>query len=167
MLKHPITRLLAAVVALAAVVLFVRAPHRAPPAATSGGMVTASAPVVSTGAAGGGTGAAANTNKDRGGTSAHPEIGFHSRERLNEHFHRHGAEFGAATPEDYLRLAQALRDRPAGGDVLEARRGDRVTTRFDRASGAFLAYDDDRTIRTFFRPNDGERYFQRQLEREH
>ena len=56
------------------------------------------------------------------------------------------------------RRAQSLRDRPAGGEVLEAVRRDGVITRFDRRRGDFLAFDRDRTIRTFFRPNDGEAY---------
>lgn len=68
---------------------------------------------------------------------------------------------------EYLHLAQSLRDRPAGGAVLEAVRGDGVVTRFDRASGAFLACDPDGTIRTFFKPHDGEAYFRRQLARTH
>jgi hypothetical protein len=95
-----------------------------------------------------------------------PEVGFRSRERLVEHFRKHGAEFGCRDAADYLRRAQALRDRPAGGGVLEVVRADGVITRFDRASGAFLAFADDGTIRTFFRPNDGEAYFRRQAERE-
>ena len=92
-------------------------------------------------------------------------VGFRSRERLDEHFRKHGREFRAATPEDYLRLAQVLRDRPAGGDVLELVRNDDVVCRFDRASGAFIAFGPDGVIRTCFRPNDGERYFERQAAR--
>jgi hypothetical protein len=94
-------------------------------------------------------------------------IGFRSHVRLEEHFQKHGREFGAGTPEDYLRLAQALRDRPAGGDVLEQVREDGVVTRYDRGSGAFIAFGADGVIRTFFRPNDGERYFERQAGRAH
>lgn len=98
---------------------------------------------------------------------AHPEIGFRSHQRLAEHFRKHGLDFGARDEAGYLALAQALRDRAAGGDVLEAVRRDGVTTRFDRASGGFIAFDRDLVIRTFFKPNDGEVYFRRQLEREH
>lgn len=102
------------------------------------------------------------------GTVIHSEIGFSSRARLAEHFRKHGGEFHAANEDEYLKLAQTLRDRPAGGDVQEATRSiDGVRCRFDRASGAFLAFDPDLTIRTFFRPNDGEAYFRRQLERSH
>jgi len=94
-------------------------------------------------------------------------IGFHSHERLQDHFHRHGREFGAGSIDTYLILAQALRDAPVGGTVLEQARADGVICRFDRASGAFLAFDRDGTIRTFFKPNDGENYFWRQLGRDH
>ena len=96
---------------------------------------------------------------------ARESIGFRTTRALTEHFAKHGAEFRAASPMEYLALAQALRDRPAGGDVLEIVRGDGVITRFDRGSGAFIAFERDGVIRTFFVPNDGERYFQRQAAR--
>ena len=63
--------------------------------------------------------------------------------------------------------AQQLRDRPADGDVLETVRADGTISRFDRSTGAFLAFNRDGTIRAFFKPNDGERYFQRQTQRAH
>ncbi len=94
-----------------------------------------------------------------------PEVGFRDRQHLTEHFQKHGSEFGRITIEEYLREAQTLRDRPAGGDILESVRADGVVTRFDRGSGAFLAVDRSGVIRTFFRPNDGEAYYQRQLKR--
>jgi hypothetical protein len=95
----------------------------------------------------------------------HPEIGFRDRSALGEHYRNHRAEFGDITETEYLRRAQALRDRPAGGEVREALRPDGVLTRFDRGAGEFLAFDRDLTIRTFFRPNDGEAYFDRQQKR--
>ena len=93
--------------------------------------------------------------------------GFTSREHLVEHFGKHGAEFPGLDMAAYLRAAQTLRDQPAGGAVLELRRSDGVVTRFDKTSGAFLAVNRDGTIRTFFRPNDGEAYFRRQATRSH
>lgn len=89
-------------------------------------------------------------------------VGFESHEKYIQHFRKHGREFGMITREEYLQQAQELRDRPVGGEILEIVRRDGVTTRFDRKSGAFLAFNPDRTIRTFFRPNDGEAYFHRQ-----
>jgi hypothetical protein len=96
------------------------------------------------------------------------QIGFASRRKLIEHYEKHRREFGSITPEEYLRLAQTLRDRPvgqAGNEALEIVRPDGVLTRFDRATGAFLAFDPDLTIRTFFKPNDGVAYFRRQAKR--
>lgn len=95
-----------------------------------------------------------------------PSVGFRSRQRLAEHFRKHGAEFRAADEAAYLAIAQALRDAPAGGPVLEAVRADGVITRFDRRDGTFIACERDGTIRTCFRPNDGVRYFERQARRE-
>lgn len=93
------------------------------------------------------------------------DIGFASRQKLIEHYEKHGHEFGTINQAEYLRQAQTLRDRPAGGEVLETVRADGVVTRFDRATGAFLAFNPDATIRTYFKPNDGEAYFRRQSKR--
>jgi hypothetical protein len=94
------------------------------------------------------------------------QIGFRDPSRLFEHHEKDGAEFGVRSAEEYLHLAQQLRDRPVGGAVLEAVRRDGTVTRYDRASGVSLAFDADGTIRTFFRRNDGEAYIRRQLNRE-
>ena len=65
----------------------------------------------------------------------------------------------------HLRLAQELRDARVGGPILEARRPGGEFSRFDRRRGYFGAYNPDGTIRTFFIPNNGERYFRRQAQR--
>ncbi len=91
--------------------------------------------------------------------------GFRSPAKLAEHYAKHGHEFGAISKADYLRLAQALRDAPPGGPILEARRPDGEFSRFDRRHGYFGAYNPDGTIRTFFIPNNGERYFRNQARR--
>ena len=91
--------------------------------------------------------------------------GFRSRARFDEHYRKHGAEFGTISREEYLRLAQALRDAPVGGTILQSVRRDGEFSRFDKSKGYFGAYNRDRTIRTFFIPNDGERYFHRQARR--
>jgi pyocin large subunit-like protein len=42
-----------------------------------------------------------------------------------------------------------------------------VISRFDKATGSFIAFNADGTIRTFFRPVDGENYFRRQATTRH
>ena len=91
--------------------------------------------------------------------------GFRDRAQLDAHYAKHGAEFGHISELEYLRLAQELRDAPVGGPILQARRPDGQFSRFDRRRGYFGAYNPDGTIRTFFIPNDGERYFRRQARR--
>jgi pyocin large subunit-like protein len=91
--------------------------------------------------------------------------GFRSQAQFNEHYQKHGREFGNISQAEYLLLAQDLRDAPAGGPILEAIKPGGVISRFDRSKGYFGAYNRDRTIRTFFIPNDGERYFRRQASR--
>jgi pyocin large subunit-like protein len=88
--------------------------------------------------------------------------GFRSRRLFEEHYAKHGREFGNISAQEYLARAQELRDAPSGGPILEARTPDGIISRFDRRSGAFGAYNPDRTIRTFFIPNAGESYFHRQ-----
>ena len=96
-----------------------------------------------------------------------PDVGFASQQKLVDHYRKHGREFGPITMQQYLGKAQELRDRPSGGPILESVRPDGVVTRFDRASGDFIAFNRNGVIRTYFRPADGEAYFQRQLRRKH
>jgi pyocin large subunit-like protein len=91
--------------------------------------------------------------------------GFRTRAQLDEHYAKHGHEFGTISEPEYLHLAQSLRDARPGGPILEARRPDGEFSKFDRRHGYFGAYNRDGTIRTFFVPNDGERYFHRQAQR--
>ncbi|MDZ4802785.1 MAG: hypothetical protein SGI92_31880 [Bryobacteraceae bacterium] len=92
--------------------------------------------------------------------------GFRSQRLLDAHYAKHGHEFGNITKQQYLALAQSLRDTAASATVLEAKRpGDGVVTKFDRKKGYFGAYERDRTIRTFFIPAAGESYFKRQAKR--
>ena len=87
--------------------------------------------------------------------------GFRSHHLLEEHYAKHGHEFGDVTQEEYLRMAQQLRDSRPGKYILEAKRKN-GTAKFDKRNGWFVAYDRDGTIRTFFIPNTGLRYFERQ-----
>lgn len=108
-----------------------------------------------------------NTSPKSKPKSTSSNIGFTTKQHWQEHFEKHGAEFGDVTKDEYLALAQALRDAPVGGNILEAVREDGTVSRFDKKSGAFLAFNRDKTIRTFFKPNDGVRYFERQIDKAH
>jgi len=93
------------------------------------------------------------------------DLGFRSERHLADHYRKHGTEFPGLDQAGYLRAAQSLRDTVIGGNILELERPDGRRSRFDRVTGAFVAFDADGTIRTFFKPNDGETYFRRQARR--
>ena len=88
--------------------------------------------------------------------------GFRTQHLLEEHYAKHGREFGRISQDQYLHFAQQLRDSHPGKFILETRRADHGGAKFDRRRGWFVAFDGDGTIRTFFVPNDGIRYFERQ-----
>jgi type II secretory pathway pseudopilin PulG len=94
-------------------------------------------------------------------------IGFRSRTKLEQHYQKHGQEFGNISLDEYLAMAQDLRDAPLSDRVIEANQVGGTISRFDRKTGAFTAFDRDLTIRTFFKPNGGEDYFRRAATKTH
>ncbi len=95
------------------------------------------------------------------------KIGFRSQQRLDDHYVKHGREFGNISKAQYLAMAQDLRDAPLSKRVIETTQKDGTISRFDRSTGAFIAFNRDLTIRTFFKPNDGEDYFWRASKLDH
>src|SRR4051812_44225869 len=89
---------------------------------------------------------------------ARANVGFADQRRLDEHYDKHGAEFGRITKQDYLRQAQLLRDAEVGGPVLQTLRADGVTTKFDRQTGGVGALNPNRTIPPLFKPKHGGRH---------
>jgi pyocin large subunit-like protein len=87
--------------------------------------------------------------------------GFRTEHFLTDHFEKYGHEFGPISKQQYLHLAQQLRDARPGRDILESKRRDGVL-RFEKKHGYFGSYENDGTIRTFFIPPDGIRYFERE-----
>ncbi len=80
---------------------------------------------------------------------------------LPDHFARHGADFGATSPEDYAREAWEFLQR-ARTEGLPAKLDRDGTLRvFDPTSGAFAAYNHTGTTKTFFKPGRPG-YFERQ-----
>ncbi len=89
--------------------------------------------------------------------------GFRTLHILQDHYVRYGSQFGAGvTMVQYLRMAQQLRDTPPGKNLLVSMRRDGGGSKFDVKRGWFVAYDGDGTLRTFFIPKDGVRFFDRQ-----
>jgi len=88
--------------------------------------------------------------------------GFRTQDLLEDHFAKNGSQFGSINIQQYLHLAQQLRDAVPGRNILISKRPDGGGSKFDLRRGWFVAYDGDGTLRTFFRPKDGVRFFERQ-----
>ncbi|MCU1325265.1 MAG: hypothetical protein JWN34_635 [Bryobacterales bacterium] len=88
--------------------------------------------------------------------------GFRTLHRLEEQYARHGKDFGTIGVEEYVRMAQQLRDARPGKYILESKRSTGGGSKFDMRNNSFVSFDADGTIRSFFVPKDGIRFFQRQ-----
>ncbi len=88
--------------------------------------------------------------------------GFRTPHLLEDHFARYGPQFGTITIQQYLRMAQQLRDSLPGRNVLVSKRPEGGGSKYDIRRGWFVAYNGDGSLLTFFRPKDGVRFFYRQ-----
>jgi pyocin large subunit-like protein len=84
---------------------------------------------------------------------------FRYQDLYDQHFEKHGHEFGDITKEAYLKLANdlftsddALRKTEPDGDLLF----------YDVASNTFGVLSEEGYIRTCFKPDDGIAYWNRQ-----
>ncbi len=85
---------------------------------------------------------------------------FRKAEYLQEHFEKHGDEFGYTTADEYLAGANRVVAAPGVLHKLEAEDGDDVY--YLESSNEFVIVSTDGYIRTYFKPNDGKAYFDRQ-----
>src|SRR5690606_22797497 len=89
---------------------------------------------------------------------------FGNKTLLNEHFIKHGDEFGGKfrNAEEYAIGAQNFFKRE-GDDVFEFVRENGEIVKFDTANNIFGVAKDDGTIKTMFKPDEGFDYFKDQL----
>jgi pyocin large subunit-like protein len=80
---------------------------------------------------------------------------------LPDHFARHGADFGARSPEDYAAQAAAFLLRAKAEGLPAKRDADGSLRIYDPSTGAFGAYNANGTTRTYFKPGSPT-YFERQ-----
>lgn len=93
-------------------------------------------------------------------SSVSQEYSFRSEKLLNEHFEKHGIEMGFDSKEDYLKAANAVIQNPDALHKLEAEDGDDVY--YLEATNEFVIVSSDGYIRTYFLPDAGIDYYNRQ-----
>lgn len=82
------------------------------------------------------------------------------KDTLDDHFKRHGGDFSAGDAEDYARMANEFY---LSRDSFEVKIGeDGISRVYDPKTNTFGAYNKNGSTRTFFKPSDGQAYFDRQ-----
>lgn len=79
-------------------------------------------------------------------------MAFVNARQLGLHFGKHGAEFGAGSPQEYEQLADIFLVGALRASVHECRRAGGDVVRFDPASDEYGVVDGAGVIRTYFKP---------------
>lgn len=95
-----------------------------------------------------------------GGKGEYKEYYFRTEKYLNEHYEKHGREMGFSSPEAYRQGACEVINDPESLHKTEAEDGDDVYYRED--TNDFVVVSTDGYIRTYFRPDSGKAYYDRQ-----
>lgn len=85
---------------------------------------------------------------------------FRYDDLLQSHYEKHGIDMGFDSPEEYLAAANAVIANPGALTKTEAEDGDMVY--YVEETNEFVVLSTDGYIRTYFLPDSGRRYFDRQ-----
>lgn len=85
---------------------------------------------------------------------------FRNADLLEDHYEKHGIEMGFSSPQEYERAAAAVVSSPDALHKLEKEDNDDVY--YLESTNEFVIVSTDGYIRTYFKPNDGKDYFDRQ-----
>ena len=89
-----------------------------------------------------------------------PDYRFRSSKHLSDHYEKHGIDMGFDSAEEYERAAAAVVQNPDALHKTEAEDGDDVY--YLEATNEFVIVSRDGYIRTYFKPDSGIRYYNRQ-----
>ena len=115
------------------------------------------------------SGSSAGVSQSQGGTGSGTALApqgdsyaytFRSQRQLNDHYSKHGREMGYESPGAYERAASRVATNPASLHKIEKEDGDDVY--YLVTSNEFVVIATDEYIRTYFCPDSGKRYFDRQ-----
>lgn len=87
------------------------------------------------------------------------ELQFRNDQYLVEHFEKHGALLNHSSKESYLSGANAVINSTT---ALQRIQEDGDTAYYEESTNSFAVVSTDGYIRTYFKPNDGINYFNRQ-----
>lgn len=87
---------------------------------------------------------------------------FRNESLYESHYKKHGAEFGKITKEEYLRKANELINSDSPDVLHKTEKEDGDFLFYNQKTNEFLVLSTDGYIRTYFKPDDGIKYWERQ-----
>ncbi len=102
----------------------------------------------------------AQNDKPKTEETTAPGYHFRNSSLLNQHYEKHGREMGFASAADYEKAASNVINSPKALYKTEAEDGDGVY--YIEETNEFVVLSTDGYIRTYFKPDGGKRYFDRQ-----
>jgi hypothetical protein len=103
---------------------------------------------------------ASSSNSADSGYTASSSYSFRSEKLLSEHYSKHGIEMGFASAKEYEAGAIAVIENAAALHKVESEDGDVVY--YLKSTNEFVVVSTDGYIRTYFKPDDGIAYYNRQ-----
>ena len=85
---------------------------------------------------------------------------FRSKKLLNQHYEKHGIEMGFASASEYQQAASEVINNPNALSKIEKEDGDFVF--YVEATNEFVVLSTDGYIRTYFWPDSGKKYYDKQ-----
>ena len=98
--------------------------------------------------------------EDPGNTDEYVQYTFRNNKLLEEHFEKHGIEMGFSSKEEYQQSASDVANNPEALHKLEKEDGDDVY--YLEETNEFVVISTDGFIRTYFCPDSGKKYYDKQ-----
>lgn len=98
--------------------------------------------------------------EDPGNTDEYVQYTFRNNKLLEEHFEKHGIEMGFSSKEEYQQAASDVANNPEALHKLENEDGDDVY--YLEETNEFVVISTDGFIRTYFCPDSGKKYYDKQ-----
>lgn len=88
------------------------------------------------------------------------EYHFRNKDLLDTHYNKHGKDMGFGSKEEYEKAASDVANNPEALHKLEKEDGDDVY--YIEKTNEFVVVSTDGYIRTYFCPDNGKKYFDKQ-----
>lgn len=101
-----------------------------------------------------------SSSKPQSSSTAQPTLKFRNKNLLNQHYQKHGIDMGFSSAEEYEKAAARVPSNPNALHKIEKEDGDDIY--YIESTNEFVVVSTDGYLRTYFNPDRGIDYFNRQ-----